>query len=63
MNDLFENDYLKRFGGSIKSAHGGSNENYDIGTPENTMQNWMQLPQSQDDCQRQVDTMQRKMHL
>ena len=39
---LSKNDYLKRFGGSIKSSYGPS-ENYDIGTPENTMANWMHL--------------------
>ena len=58
---LSKNDYLKRFGGSIKSSYGGSNENYDIGTPENTMAKLDATPgQSQDDWQRQVDTMQKK---
>ena len=37
------------------------NENYDIGTPENTMAKLDATPgQSQDDWQRQVDTMQKK---
>ena len=36
-------------------------ENYDIGTPENTMAKLDATPgQSQDDWQRQVDTMQKK---
>ena len=62
-NTSFKNDYLKRFSGSIKRTM-GNNENYDIGTPENTMAKLDATPgQSQDDWQRQVDTMQRKMHL
>ena len=58
---LSRNDYLTRHGGSIKSSYGSTPENYDIGTPENTMAKLDATPgQSQDDWQRQVDTMQKK---
>ena len=52
---LSKSDYLDKFGSRIKR------ENYDIGTPENTMAKLDATPgQSQDDWQRQVDTMQKK---
>ena len=61
VNNLFsKNDYLTRHGGSIKWG-GSTPENYEIGTPENTMAKLDATPyQSQDDWQRQVDTMQKK---
>ena len=52
---LSKSDYLDKFGSRIKR------ENYDIGTPENTTAKLDATPgQSQDDWQRQVDTMQKK---
>ena len=45
----------------VEVSAGSTPENYDIGTPENTMAKLDATPgQSQDDWQRQVDTMQKK---
>ena len=58
---LSKNDYLKDLVEVSKVGIWWNNENYDIGTPENTMAKLDATPgQSQDDWQRQVDTMQKK---